>query len=175
MENIVYIGLGSNLGDREKRLYHALAMLNGHPSIRIEACSSIYETDPYGPVEQPDFLNMVAQLTTTLSPLELLKTMQKVEQDLDRKRLIHWGPRTIDLDILLYNKENIKMENLKIPHPELEKRDFVILPLCEIAPNLTLPDHEESLVTLQMKFSNSKGVRLWKQNNGAGEFGLFVS
>lgn len=175
MKHIAYLGLGSNQGERDIFLYRALQELTAHPKINVVKCSSIYETDPYGPVPQPDFLNMVIEIETALSPIELLNATQHIEAKLDRKREVRWGPRTIDLDILLYNQENIKMEKLQIPHVELIKRAFVVLPLYEIAPNLKISNNGELLSTLHKKFSDSKGVRLWKQNNGGGEFGLFES
>ncbi|WP_458415231.1 2-amino-4-hydroxy-6-hydroxymethyldihydropteridine diphosphokinase [Schinkia sp. CFF1] len=139
MNNIAYISLGTNQGNRERFLKSAIKMLESHPQIALSDVSSIYETEPVGFTEQPKFLNMVVKLTTSLSAFELLELTQKIENELGRKRVIHWGPRTIDLDILLYNNDNIKSEQLSVPHPRMFERAFVIIPLLEI-------DHE--LVTL---------------------------
>lgn len=139
MNNIAYISLGTNQGNRERFLKSAIKMLENHPQIALSDVSSIYETEPVGFTEQPKFLNMVVKLTTSLSAFELLELTQKIENELGRKRVIHWGPRTIDLDILLYNNDNIKSEQLSVPHPRMFERAFVIIPMLEI-------DHE--LVTL---------------------------
>lgn len=170
---VAYIGIGSNLGLRDQFLLSALRKMEEHEEISVVLCSSIYETDPYGPVEQNNFLNMVAKVTTSLEASLLLKELQRIEMSLERKREVHWGPRTIDLDILLYNDENIKMEHLKVPHPELSKRLFVLTPLMEIEPELILPDTNESVATLHRILEYEEGVCLWKRNNGGGEFGLF--
>ncbi|TCP17767.1 2-amino-4-hydroxy-6-hydroxymethyldihydropteridine diphosphokinase [Scopulibacillus darangshiensis] len=168
-----YIGMGSNVGDRDQYLKKALEKIEQTNGIMVRSCSSIYETVPYGPVKQNDFLNMVANVQTVMSPDELLQTLQAIERSLDRKREIHWGPRTIDLDILLYDHENIVMEHLKIPHPEISKRLFVVKPLKEIYPELIMPDTSQSLKTIYERLKDEEGVRLWKENNGEGEFGLF--
>ncbi|MBM7646438.1 2-amino-4-hydroxy-6-hydroxymethyldihydropteridine diphosphokinase [Scopulibacillus daqui] len=174
-ESVAYIGLGSNMGDRDSYLFQALKKLNHHPNISIACCSSIYETEPYGPVEQREFLNLAAEVHTSLSPESLLKVCQAIECSLGRKRDVHWGPRTIDLDILLYNKENIEKENLKVPHPELSKRLFVLTPLKEINAELIVPHINESIENLYKKLKSEEGVRIWRPNNGEGEFGLFES
>lgn len=175
MANHVYLSLGSNQGDRQSYLYQALKTLENHEEVNVVRCSSIFETDPYGPVVQPDYLNMVAYIQTSLLPEELLFVTQQIENGLGRKREIRWGPRTIDLDILVYNQDNVSLDHLQIPHAEMENRGFVILPLYEIAPNLKIPGQKMPLETLYKKFSKLKGVRLWKKNNGEGEFGLFGS
>lgn len=147
--NEVYIGLGSNIGEREKFLQDALMMLEKNNQIEIEKKSSIYETAPVGYEEQNNFLNMVIQIRTSLSHLDLLDVCQKIEEELGRERTINNGPRTIDLDILLYNKENRDLGRLRIPHPRLHERAFVLVPLYEIAPNLIMPTsgkHIEDLI-----------------------------
>ncbi|WP_374723869.1 2-amino-4-hydroxy-6-hydroxymethyldihydropteridine diphosphokinase [Calidifontibacillus erzurumensis] len=136
MNNIAFIGLGTNEGNREKFLKEAIQMLAAHRCISIVDYSSIYETEPVGYTEQPLFLNMVVKIATSLTALELLDSIQKIENDLGRKRNIRWGPRTIDLDILLYNKENIKSERLIVPHPRMFERSFVVIPLLEIDKDL---------------------------------------
>lgn len=168
-----YIGLGSNLGDREHYLQQALELLDQVENVAVVRCSSIYETAPYGPVEQGDFLNMAASIETLLPPMQLLKELHRIENALGRKRDIHWGPRSIDLDILLFNRDNIEEEKLSVPHPELPKRLFVLAPLMDIASHLIVPGINRSVTELYQRFKNEKGVQLWKRNNGEGEFGLF--
>lgn len=135
----VYLGLGSNLGDRLNHLQQAVEQLQAHPEIRVTRVSSIYETVPVGPVEQPDFLNMVVAAETTLSPEELLSAVQEIEQRLHRVRTIRWGPRTLDIDILLYGDRILQQEGLTVPHPRMEERAFVLIPLLEVAGNLRIP------------------------------------
>lgn len=134
-----YLGLGSNLGDRLDHLRQAVVLLQAHPEIRITRVSSIYETAPVGPVEQPDFLNMVAAAVTTLPPEELLSVAQAIEKRLHRVRTVRWGPRTLDIDILLYGDLILQQEGLTIPHPRMEERAFVLIPLLEVAGNLRIP------------------------------------
>ncbi|MTT33009.1 2-amino-4-hydroxy-6-hydroxymethyldihydropteridine diphosphokinase [Terrilactibacillus sp. BCM23-1] len=171
--SISYIGLGSNMGNRIDYLQKACEQMNQLPNVNIITCSSIYETAPYGPVKQADFLNMVAKIETSLSAVGLLHQLQQIELSLDRKREVHWGPRTIDLDILLYNQENIEMEDLIVPHPEMSKRLFVLVPLLDLNPNLTIPKIDRNVSELYNERKEDEGVRLWKRNNGEGEFGLF--
>lgn len=133
-----FLGLGSNLGDRAYYLRKALEALTC-PGIKIQAISRIYETEPWGVREQPEFWNQVAELETTLEPLELLHVCQEIESRLGRERKEHWGPRTIDIDLLIYDNRESKSEELILPHPYLEERAFVLAPLREIAPELILP------------------------------------
>ncbi|BBN97379.1 2-amino-4-hydroxy-6-hydroxymethyldihydropteridine diphosphokinase [Sporolactobacillus terrae] len=170
-----YLGLGSNMGDRAGFLKRALEGLQAEQGVQIVRCSSIYETDPYGPVEQADFLNMTAQIETLLPALALLKKLQTIEADLNRTREVHWGPRTIDLDLLLFGQEMTYSEVLSLPHPDIARRAFVLKPLAEIAPHLVIPRENHSVLTLWQNLNEEEGVRLWKQNNGDGEFGLFES
>ncbi|RYM04921.1 2-amino-4-hydroxy-6-hydroxymethyldihydropteridine diphosphokinase [Sporolactobacillus sp. THM7-7] len=171
--SIAYVGLGSNMGDRPYLLRQALRKLDRTENVRVVRCSSIYETDPYGPVKQNDFLNMAIQIETLLPPDQLLDRLQRIELALKRKREIHWGPRTIDLDMLLFNQDNIDMEKLSVPHPEIARRAFVLRPLEEIAPHLVVPRLNRSVTELWQNLKEKEGVRLWKRNNGEGEFGLF--
>lgn len=134
-----YIALGSNLGDREKNLDGALRMLGETEGISVTRTSSFIETDPVGYTDQPDFLNAVTEIATTLPPHALLARCNAIEQALHRKRLIHWGPRTIDLDIILYGDLVMEDQTLTIPHPRMEEREFVLRPLCEIAPQAVDP------------------------------------
>ena len=135
---IAYLGLGSNIGDKKNYLHRALQLLNQENKIKISKCSSFYETEPWGYTDQDVFMNIVAEIETQLTASELLQKCQKVEQELDRVREFKWGPRTMDIDILLYNDEMIETDKLKIPHPYLLERDFTVLPLAEIAPNLVI-------------------------------------
>ncbi|MFD1708264.1 2-amino-4-hydroxy-6-hydroxymethyldihydropteridine diphosphokinase [Siminovitchia sediminis] len=168
MNNIAYLSLGSNIGNREKWLKEAIRKLNGTKGIRVETVSSIYETDPVGFIDQDPFLNMAVKLSTSLSPYELLKQCLKIEEELGRVREMKWGPRKIDLDILLYNKENIELEDLRIPHPRMTERAFVIVPLLEIDEKVSVPDLHVSLASVLNDIPDKEGVRLWKQINGEG-------
>lgn len=134
-----YIALGSNLGDKKAYLDQAIKALKQHKECRVQKVSSYLVTEPYGGVEQDDFLNACLSLDTLLSPEELLDLLHEIEQAALRERLIHWGPRTLDLDILLYDNEVLETEDLIIPHVEMHKRDFVLKPLAEIAPNKRHP------------------------------------
>jgi len=136
---IAYIGLGSNLGDRQQYLTKAIGMLENADGIIVNVISKTYETKPVGYVDQPDFLNCVAEVITSLSPYELLDICMNIENDLERKRIIKWGPRTVDLDILFYGDLVMTEEELTIPHPLLHERGFVLLPMCDIAPEFMHP------------------------------------
>lgn len=130
----VYIALGSNMGDRKAYLDHAVEALQQHPDCRLGKVSDYLVTAPYGGVEQEDFLNGALELRTLLPPEELLELLHALEQEAHRERLIHWGPRTLDLDILLYDDQVIDTPDLHIPHAEMHLRDFVLIPLSQIAP-----------------------------------------
>lgn len=138
--NKVYIALGTNIEPRDFYLSEALNLLEAHESIAIQQRSSIYETDPVGYLDQADFLNMVIEIHTLLQPIELLDVTQVIEGKLGRTRDIRFGPRTIDLDILLYNQENSTVDRLTLPHPRMSERAFVLVPLAEIAGDVILPD-----------------------------------
>lgn len=139
---IVYVGLGSNIGDRTQYLVQACAMLQQHAAITVKAVSSLYKTDPVGVTEQDWFLNAVARLDTTLSPIALLNVTQNTEQRLGRVPTFRWGPRCIDIDILLYDDVEVRTPDLTIPHALLHERAFVLVPLHELAPDLLLPGGE---------------------------------
>ncbi|MEE6031302.1 2-amino-4-hydroxy-6-hydroxymethyldihydropteridine diphosphokinase [Avibacterium paragallinarum] len=136
----VYIALGSNLATPVQQLENALQALQQLPYSQLVAVSHFYQSKPLGPQDQPDYVNAVACLTTTLAPLDLLDQLQRIEQEQGRVRLRRWGERTLDLDILLYGNEIIQSERLTVPHYDMQHREFVIVPLYNIAPNLTLPD-----------------------------------
>ncbi|MEN6371235.1 MAG: 2-amino-4-hydroxy-6-hydroxymethyldihydropteridine diphosphokinase [Armatimonadota bacterium] len=135
----VYLGLGSNLNDREGNISRAVEFLAENPQIDVMRVSSMYETSPVGYKDQPDFINAVVLVETALSPRELLDVVHAIEDLMGRKRTFRWGPRVIDIDILLYGSETIDEEGIKIPHPMMTERRFVLEPLAEIAPGLMLP------------------------------------
>lgn len=174
MEHIAYLSIGSNMGDRVKIFREAIQLLDGN-EVKILDSSSLYETDPVGYTEQDCFLNAVLKISTSLSPEALLKKCMAVEKELGRKREIRWGPRTLDLDILLYNQENIETKSLIIPHPRMLERAFVIIPLMEINKQIKLPNVSASLDAILQQIPDKEGVRLWKRKNGEGVYGLFES
>ena len=137
-----YVGLGSNLGEREATLREALTRLGELDGVSVVAVSSFRETDPVGNVDQPRFMNGAAEIQTSLGPRELLDRLLEVERSLgrDRSREERWGPRTVDLDLLLYGDETVSEAGLEIPHPRLDERAFVLAPLLELDPELRLPD-----------------------------------
>ena len=135
-----FLGLGSNIEDRLDYLQSAVEALDAHGRIRVDAVSSVYETEPVGGPEQDPYLNIVTRVATLLSPNALLAACQDIERGLGRERTIRWGPRTIDLDILLYGSRRIRRRKLQVPHPRLTERPFALVPLLEVAPGKTLPD-----------------------------------
>ncbi|WP_148861555.1 2-amino-4-hydroxy-6-hydroxymethyldihydropteridine diphosphokinase [Marinobacter fonticola] len=139
-ETDVYIGLGSNLADPLSQLGRAVSALATLPQTRLVAQSPFYASRPVGPQDQPDFINGAVHLRTALLPLALLDALQAIEQAHHRERLRRWGPRTLDLDLLLYDNQVIDEERLSVPHPELVNRDFVLQPLMDLVPHLQLPD-----------------------------------
>lgn len=173
MNNLAYISLGTNMGDRYKNLVNAIHYLKVEKEIHLVKCSSIYDTVPVGYTEQEDFLNMVISVRTTLTPNELLEICLRIEKDLGRKREFKWGPRIIDLDILLYNQENIEAENLIVPHPRMQERAFVLAPLIEIDSSIMIPNQDKSIEDYFNMNAEKEGVRIWKQKNGEDVFALF--
>lgn len=135
-----WIGLGSNLGDPRRQVERALEALDRLPLTRRAATSRLYASRPLGPQDQPDFINAVALLETRLSPLALLDQLQALEQRHRRVRQRRWGPRTLDLDLLLFDDRRLALPRLTVPHPEMTHRAFVMVPLAELAPSLRLPD-----------------------------------
>lgn len=137
----VWLALGSNLADPLQQVQNALDALAAIPQTRVVAVSSFYRTPPYGPQDQPDYLNAVVELATALQPGALLDHTQRVEQEQGRVRKDHrWGPRTLDLDILLFDRLTIASDRLTVPHYDMHNRAFMLVPLLEIAPLITLPD-----------------------------------
>jgi 2-amino-4-hydroxy-6-hydroxymethyldihydropteridine diphosphokinase len=137
-----YVGLGANLGDRERNLSSAVELLGAEPGIEVVAVSAFRETEPVGYVDQPRFLNGACAVETDLSPRELLERLLAVERALGRAREkeARWGPRTIDLDLLLFGEKTVDEPGLTVPHPRLTERSFALEPLLELDPNLHLPD-----------------------------------
>ncbi|MGA1795395.1 MAG: 2-amino-4-hydroxy-6-hydroxymethyldihydropteridine diphosphokinase [bacterium] len=146
--NSAYLGLGSNIGNRIKNLEKALALLAAQTGIRVISTSSFYETEPVGFRDQGWFVNQVARIETTLPPLELLRVTQHIENSMGRTRAIRWGPRSIDIDILLYGDLVIDHAGLTIPHPRMTERRFVLVPLAEIDPSLRHPKTKERMRTI---------------------------
>lgn len=137
--SICYLGIGANLNNPSEQIRIALNALDKLPSTQLLAYSSRYGSKPLGPQDQPDYQNVVAKITTQLSPIELLDALQAQEREQGRIKLRHWGERCIDLDILLYDQLVLESERLNIPHKEMQNRSFVVIPLLEIAPDLILP------------------------------------
>lgn len=150
---IYYLGLGSNLGDRHNYLELAMSALQKHPKIDIIAKSSIIETSPYGLLDQPDFLNCVVKVLSPLDPMVLLDFCLKTELDLERTREIKWGPRTIDIDLLL-GETVINSPKLVLPHPDIDKRDFVLQSLVELCPDYIHPVLNDTISNLYKKLNN---------------------
>ncbi|GAE31775.1 2-amino-4-hydroxy-6-hydroxymethyldihydropteridine diphosphokinase [Halalkalibacter hemicellulosilyticus] len=169
MKHIAYIALGSNIGKRHAHLEKAIDLLSQEAMIEVCTRSSIYETDPVGYEDQQSFLNMVISIRTSLTSEQLLEKMQQIERDCGRTREIKWGPRTIDLDILLYDQENMEMEHLIIPHPRMWERAFVLVPLKEIAPTLYVAAKGQTVEELYDTLPDKEGVKVWSTLDDASE------
>lgn len=151
--SIAYIALGSNLGDKEKNLRRALLLLT-QQGVEVVRVSSFLSTEPYGVTDQPQFLNAVACVRTSLAPLALLDVLLATELAMGRVRLRHWGERNIDLDLLLYEDVVLDTPRLHLPHPDMQNRDFVLLPLAEIAPELKHPTLQKTIWELKEDLMN---------------------
>ena len=156
MKKDIFLALGTNLGDREANLRSAKELLA--PKIVVERESAIYVTPPWGYEDQPEFLNQVIRVRTYLRPLALLKVLKRIEKGLGREETFRNGPRLIDLDILFYGQQVIQKKNLCIPHPRMHERAFVLVPLCEIAPDFVHPVLKETVQTLLSRV-DTQGVR----------------
>jgi 2-amino-4-hydroxy-6-hydroxymethyldihydropteridine diphosphokinase len=158
---IAYLGLGSNLGDREANLRQAIAALSHH-DVRVLKQSSFYETEPREMTDQGWFLNCVVEVETRLMPVQLLHVLLSIERAMGRKRLVKSGPRIIDMDILLYATSIIRSPDLEVPHPRMAERRFVLAPLIEIGPDLRHPVLQKTVTELLPLLGPEDGVvRLW--------------
>ncbi|PIJ49793.1 2-amino-4-hydroxy-6-hydroxymethyldihydropteridine diphosphokinase [Erwinia sp. OLTSP20] len=156
----VYLALGSNLAEPLNQVQAALRALDRLPHTQRSATSSFYRTPPYGPPDQPDFLNAVVALDTTLTPLALLEHTQHIEQQQGRERKAErWGPRTLDLDLLLFGNLQLNTPRLTLPHYDMHNRAFMLLPLIEIAPEITLPDGTKATELLARLDAST--IRYW--------------
>lgn len=164
-----YIALGANLGDRESTLMKAVTMLNDHPEITVLRCSNLYETDPVGVVGQPNFVNMAAALRTKLDPETLLKAMLDIELSLGRERMIRWGPRTVDLDLLWMEGRSMDTPLLTLPHPRMMERAFVLVPLRDIVPENGSDGLFERIHSALDHIDGKDGVRFWKSGTWPSE------
>jgi 2-amino-4-hydroxy-6-hydroxymethyldihydropteridine diphosphokinase len=140
VKNTAYLSLGSNIGDRSKNLKEAIARIEQNPECMIAAVSSFYETKPYGYAEQDNFINAVIKIETDLQLVELFNFIKNIEKEMGRLQRVKWGPRELDIDILFFNDEIRKSDELTVPHKGIIERDFVLIPLKEIAPDLIHPE-----------------------------------
>ena len=162
----VYLGIGSNLGDREVNLKGALDALSGQ--VEIEKISSIYETEPVGYAEQPWFLNLVCRGETGMEPLDLLSLAKRIEAQMGRQESFRNAPRPVDIDIIFFDDRMIETEGLIVPHPRVGERGFVLIPLAQIAPELIHPGNGKSIKNLLSKLEGSEQVREWGNVSSIG-------
>ena len=153
-----YIGVGSNLGEPAQNIEKAKSLLVAKSGIKLLQTSSLYETEPWGVKEQPRFVNAVWHIETTLTPSQLFMTLKEIENSLGRKKVLRYGPRVIDLDILLYDELIYQDVNLTIPHPKIPERSFVIFPLCEIAPDIIHPLYNVTIAALKSNLRDLLGI-----------------
>ncbi len=153
---IVYLGIGSNLGDRNNNIREAVRMINERDQISLIGQSTVIETNPYGNEDQPDFLNQVIKIDTTQIPQELLKSCREIEAELKREKVKKWGPRTIDIDILFYADLIIRENELEIPHPDLHNRLFVLRSMMELDPEFRHPVLRISIREIYNKLKESQ-------------------
>jgi 2-amino-4-hydroxy-6-hydroxymethyldihydropteridine diphosphokinase len=158
-----YLGLGTNLGRRPQNLSQALRMLGISPAVQFVRSSSVYETAPWGYTDQPRFLNCAVEVSTRLSPAELLDLVKRIEREQGRQENFRYGPRLIDIDILLYGRDTIHLRrpDLQVPHRHMTERAFVLVPLSEIAPDMVHPTLNFPVNKLLEKVAGIEDVRLW--------------
>lgn len=158
MSDVAYIGLGSNIDEPQAQIRAALGHIQAHEQISIQQCSHLYASAPMGPKNQPDYINAVIKITTSLTPIELLDVLQKIEKDHGRNRSgERWGPRTLDLDILLFNNLSMDNDRLTLPHYGMADREFVMVPLFEIEPDMVMQDGKTiAFWVAQCSFENLK-------------------
>lgn len=144
----VYVAFGSNMGDKQQHIQNAIKGMKAHPHVMVQKVSDFIATEPYGGVEQAEFLNGVMEIETLLTPTELLEFLHELEAAEGRVRTLRWGPRTLDLDILLYDNLVYEDEQLIIPHVDMQNRDFVLIPMSQIAPNLRHPIYKKTMQEL---------------------------
>ena len=159
MIHTAYIGIGSNLGTSGENCVEAIEKISTNDHIKIISKSSFYKTAPIGDIEQDWFINSVIRVDTKLNPKELLLTLLNIESEMGRMRKEKWGPRLIDLDLLFYDKLILNQEGITLPHPEIQKRNFVLVPLNEIAENLTHPILKKTVKTLLQESSDDTEVK----------------
>lgn len=160
-----YLGLGSNIGDREVQLEEAIRILDTYEGVQVTQKSPIYETEPVGYVDQPQFLNQCVEIQTNLKPHDLLQVCLNTEQQLYRVRDIRWGPRTLDVDILLYGNQIIEEENLIVPHPRMLERAFVLIPLNDIAADVIEPHSNNKIGNIVMTDNSVRKYKGWEVIN----------
>ena len=166
MQHKVFLSLGSNLGDRQTNLFHAMQLLG--PEVSIESVSSVYETEPWGIQEQPHYLNCAVAANTDLAPQEVLIKLKSIETELGRQPTVRYGPRLVDLDLLLYDELVMSTDELTIPHPRMLERAFVLVPLAEIAGSLKHPISGLSF-TQMAGAANKAGIELYDPNIKDGQ------
>lgn len=160
-----FVGLGANLGDPASQIRQAIGMLDGHATLEVIATSRLYRSAPLGPPGQPDYANAVVQLDSALTAQGLMTALLEVERAMGRRRDgQRWGPRHIDLDLLLYDNQVVAVTGLTVPHPHLHERNFVLVPLAEIAPDAEVPGHGRAA---QLAAAiGSEGLRVWERSDG---------
>lgn len=160
MENVVYVGIGTNLGDREENIAKSIVEMGKF--CKILKNSQIYETTPVGFLDQDNFLNMVVKMQTDFEPQDLLKKLKDIEKRLGRKDIIRFGPRIIDLDILFYNNIVFVSENLEIPHKRMHERKFVLVPMCDISPSFIHPKLNKACLEIYKELDTDEIIKLYK-------------
>lgn len=158
LEHRAWLSVGANLGDRRSSCVMALDMLDVMTAVDVTARSSAYETDPVGFLDQPPFINMAAEILTGLEPMDLLLALKDIEKKMGRRPGLRWGPRIIDMDIVLYDELSLDTQSLIIPHPRMHERAFVLEPLCEIAPHVRHPVFERTVRDLLRSVDNGSPV-----------------